>query len=252
VYGPSARDYARRVNTGSARRRLAIDLAICAILLYVGLDITTGSHEQQGAGASTDLDTLLVPLLVLPILLRFRAPFAAAAALAAGCVLSGLPTLDQFRVPVAIPAALLIVYPLGRDTDLRRAVGGLVLVLAGMVFIGLTDPALEEEGGVVSMVVFAVPLYTGIWAGGRLVRSGEQVAGDLAERSRRLELQREQTAELAVEVERTHLATELDIAARDRVREIVELSEAGKRQLAATPGSRSRRSPASSGWGAIR
>jgi hypothetical protein len=41
---------------GSARRRLAIDLAVCAVLLYVGLDITTGPPgvtRSSPSGATT-------------------------------------------------------------------------------------------------------------------------------------------------------------------------------------------------------
>jgi signal transduction histidine kinase len=219
----SNRGYARHVKTDSPRRRLAIDLALCAVLLAFGVRITGLADD------GTPIDWLMFPPIVLPVLLRRRAPFAAAAAFAAGCVVSALPVFNQFRLPVAIPVALLIVYPLGRDSERRRALGGLGLVLAAWVLIGLTDPALDGEGGVVSMVAFAFPLYTGIWAGGRLVRSGDRVAGQLAERSRRLERQREQTAELAVEVERTQLASELDTAARDRVRVMVELAEAGER-----------------------
>jgi signal transduction histidine kinase len=204
-----------------ADRRTAIDVALCLLLLASGV---------QAAGSNyggSPIDWLMVPLVVLPVLLRRRAPFVAAAAFALGCLLSGLPVFNQFRIPFALPAALLIVYPLGRSCERARALGGLALVLTGMVFIGLTDPALEGEGGVASMIAFAFPLYAGIWGGARLVRSGDRLAEELTERSRSLELQREQTAELAVEVERTQLASELDIAARDRVREMIELAETG-------------------------
>jgi signal transduction histidine kinase len=223
------------VKKGSRRRRSAIDLGICALLLYTGVQITTQYKSSQGAGVDTNLDTILIPALILPLLLRHRAPLAAAAAFAAGCVVSGIPTFDQFRLPVALPVALLIVYPVGRDTDRRQALGGLALVLAGMVFIGLTDPVQSDEGGVVAMIAFSFPLCTLLWAGGRLVRSGNLVAAQLDERSRRLERQREQTAELAVEVERTQLASELDLAARDRVREMIELAETGERSLGTDP-----------------
>lgn len=205
-----------------------VDLAICAALMAVGVSVTIRS---DAAGAGTQLDTLFLPAVVLPILLRRRRPFAAAAALAAGCVVSGIPTFDQFRLAVAVPAAMLVLYPLARQTDRRHALGGLALVLAGMVFIGLTDVVLHEEGGVAAMVAFSWPLCIGVWAGGRLVRSGDEVAEDLAERSRMLERQREQTAELAVEIERTQLASDLDAAARDRVREIIEVATAAERSL---------------------
>jgi signal transduction histidine kinase len=105
-----------------------------------------------------------------------------------------------------------------------------------MVFIGFTDVVLRGEGGVVNMVLFSFPLCIGIWAGGRLVRSRDRVAQELAERSRLLERQREQTAQLAVEVERTRLASELDSAARVRVREMIELAELGELAQPHDPG----------------
>jgi len=224
------------VKRGSRRLRWGIDLGICAVLLYTGFDITTNYESSQGAGADTNVDTLLIPTLILPILLRHRAPFAAAVTFAAACVVSGIPTFDQFRVPVAIPAALLIVYSAGRETDLARAIGGLTCVLAGLVVIGLTDPVIDDAGGVIAMITF-LPLYGLLWGAARLVTSGDQVAARLAERSEHLERQREQTAGLAVEVERAQLASELDLAARDRVREMIELAQAGERSLSTHPDS---------------
>jgi signal transduction histidine kinase len=231
---PARRGYAWNVNRGSHRLRWAIDLGICAVLLYTGVDITTNYESSQGAGVDTNVDTLLIPTLILPLLLRHRAPLAAAATFAAACVISGIPTFDQFRLPVAIAAALLIVYSAGREPDRARAIGGLVCVLAGLVVIGLTDPVVDDEGGVIAMVAF-LPLYGLLWGAARLVTSGDRLAAQLAERSEHLERQREQTAELAVEVERAQLAFELDVAARDHLREMIELAAAGERSLATEP-----------------
>ena len=86
---------------------LAMDVAICAGLLAFGVSVTTRSDLANG----TIVDTLLLPAVALPILLRWRWPIAAAGALFVGAVVSGLPTFDQFRLGVAIPAALLILFP---------------------------------------------------------------------------------------------------------------------------------------------
>lgn len=179
--------------------------------------------------AGTTLDTILLPTLILPILLRRRAPFAAAVALAAGCVVSGIPTFDQFRLIAAIPAALLILFSLAVRADRARALAGLGLVFAGLAFVGATDVAEAQDGGVVSFVIFSFPLCLAVWGAGRLVQARVLVAEQLAQRSAQLERQREQTAELAVEVERTRLASDLDAAARVRLREIVELAAQGER-----------------------
>jgi signal transduction histidine kinase len=227
--------YDRPVETGARRRWLAIDIAICAALFAFSLPVTMQADRPDGAGAGTLLDSLLLPAVILPILLRRRDPFAAAALFAVGCVVSGIPTFDPFRLAAAVPAGMLILYSLATRTDRPQAVRGLGLVLAGMVFIGFTDVVLEDEGGPVGFVVFSFPLCMGVWIAGRVVRSGEQVAGQLADKSRLLERQREETAALAVEVERTRLASDLDIATRARVRELIELAASAEQSDGTDP-----------------
>jgi signal transduction histidine kinase len=221
--------YDRPVETGARRRWLAIDIAICVALFAFSLPVTMQADAPDGAGAGTVLDSLLLPAVILPILLRRRNPFAAAVLLAVGCVVSGIPTFDQFRLAAVVPAGMLILYSLATRTDRTEAVRGLVLVLAGMVFIGFTDVVLTDNGGPAGFVVFSFPLCIGVWVAGRVVRSREQVAEELAEKSRLLERRREETAALAVEVERTRLASELDAATRARVRELIELAAGAER-----------------------
>ncbi len=221
--------YDRPVDTGARRRWLLIDVAICAAMFAYMLPPTLGPDEPDGIGAGTVWDSLLLPTVILPVLLRRRAPFAAAALLAAGCVVSGAPTFDQFRLAAAVPAGMLILYSLATRAERAQALAGLALVLAGMLFIGFTDIVLDDNGGPVGMVLFSFPLCTGVWIAGRVVRSREQVAEELAEKSQLLERQREETTALAVEVERTRLASDLDAAARSRVRELIELAATAER-----------------------
>jgi signal transduction histidine kinase len=218
--------YDRPVEGAARRRWIWIDVLICAVLFAVALPVTLGPDAPDGAGAGTVWDSLLLPAVILPVLLRRRAPVAAAALFAASCVVSGFPTFDQFRLAAAVPAGMLISYSLGARIDCSKAAGGLALVLAGMVFIGFTDVVVEDEGGPAAMVLFSFPLCTGVWIAGRVVRSREQVADQLRARSILLERQREETAALALEIERTRLASDLDAAARARVREITELAAA--------------------------
>jgi signal transduction histidine kinase len=216
--------YDRPVETGARRRWLVIDVAICAALFAFSLPVTMQADAPDGAGAGTVLDSLLLPAVFLPVLLRRRNPFAAAALLAVGCVVSGIPTFEQFRLAAALPAGMLILYSVATRTARPQAVGGLALVLAGMVFVGFTDVVLEDNGGPVGFVFFSFPLCIGVWVAGRVVRSRDQVAEQLADQSRLLERQREETAALAVEVERTRLASDLDAATRAHVRELIELA----------------------------
>ena len=102
----------------------------------------------------------------------------------------------------------------------ERALLSLALVLAGMVVLLLTDPLLDAGA------LFILPLTAGVWWIGRLVRRRARVAAELAERSERLARTREESARLAVELDRVAIASELDDAARRPLREIVALAEA--------------------------
>ena len=221
------------MNGGSSRRLVALDVAICAVLLGVSVPYTLSAGR---VGAGTDLDTVLLPLVVLPILLWRRAPVAAAVALAVGCAVSGFPTFSQFRMLAAIPAGMLISYALATREERLRSLAGLALVLAGMTFVGFTEAALDGDGGGgIAMIALAFPLCIAIWVGGRFVRARALLAAELDERSRRLEERREETARMAVEVERTLLESDIDDAARASVQEMIELAESGERALAADP-----------------
>ena len=200
-----------------------IDLAIGLALSVVGL---VGAFAQDDAGAHS----ALIVAVTLPVAWRRRAPLAAAAAFAAGMVVSALPSLDAYRCGAAIPAALLLLYTLGSEADRRASGRGLALVLAAIVFLTFTDPLVSPGA-----VGFLLPLCAGVWAAGLFVASRNRLAAELAERSRHLERRREQTASLAVEVERMRLTAQLDRAARRRVEGMVALADAGEAAVADDP-----------------
>lgn len=208
---------------------MALDVVICMGLVAFGVSVTTRSDLANG----TIVDTLLLPAVALPILLRWRWPFAAALALFAGAVVSGVPTFDQFRLGVAIPAGMLILFPLASRFELPRAAVGLGVVLGAMVLVGVTDRVLDDSGGLAAMVLFSFPLCLVSWGAGRAVWSRDRIADRLAAQTEQLERQRERTAQLAVEVERTRLASDLDVAARGRVQKLIELAQGGEQSLAA-------------------
>jgi len=195
-----------------------VDLALAAALTAVGAAMTIGPDGAEG----TVIDTLAIPTVTLPLIWRRRDPVAASVAVAAGLVLSGLPTFDQTRCGVAIPAALLIVFSVAARQGRAPALASLSAVLGGLVVLLLTDPLLGAGAA------FVPPLAAGVWGAGRLLRARTRLAGELAERTRELERTREATAQLAVEVERARLAAELDVAARERIRSLVELASLGE------------------------
>jgi signal transduction histidine kinase len=89
-----------------------------------------------------------------------------------------------------------------------------------MVYLVLTDPLIDTLA-----LSFVIPLCLATTAIGYAVRERTRLAADLLARTRELEQQRERTAALAIAVERTRLASELDLTARDRLREMVALAE---------------------------
>ncbi|MGI8413557.1 MAG: sensor histidine kinase, partial [Solirubrobacteraceae bacterium] len=206
-----------------------VDVGVCAVLLAAGV-VITNLPENYRAGW---LGSVVMPFAVLPLLARRRAPVLAAGAFAAGAAVSGLPSFDQIRCGFALPVALMIVFSLAGHEGLRRAVWGLALVLAGLVVLALTDSILDKDPLV--FLVLVLGLCSIVWGGGRIARARELAAVELDARTRRLEEQRERTARVAVELERTRLATDLDIAARASVRAIVRAAEEGGRVAGSDP-----------------
>jgi signal transduction histidine kinase len=129
-----------------------------------------------------------------------------------------LISVDHSRCGIAIPVGLVIVFAAAAGRE--RALLSLSLVLAGMVVLLLTDPLLDAGA------LFILPLTAGVWWIGRLVRRRAAVAEELDERSEQLARTRDESARLAVELDRVAIASELDDAARRPLREIVALAEA--------------------------
>jgi signal transduction histidine kinase len=195
-----------------------LDLVLVLLLTALGIAIT----QDPSSGDGTVWDSILVPTVTVWVYWWRRAPLVAALGVAAGMVVSGIPTFDQLRCGYALPAALLVLFSLGQREERNPSLAGLVAIEAGVVFLLFTDSQLDAGGA------FLIPLSTGVWGAGRLYRSRTRVAADLAERTRDLEQTRGETAQLAVEVERAQVAADLDIAARDRVRAVVEMARRGE------------------------
>jgi signal transduction histidine kinase len=190
-----------------------IDWAIAAAVTVFAVVMALMPGDPNG--------NILIAAVTVPLVWRRTAPLTAAGALAAGFVISALPTLSQWRCGIAIPVALVITFSVASRCERRDALSGLALVLAGLVVLLFTDPLLDAGA------LFVLPLCAGVWWSGRLVRSRSRIAAELTERSRQLAQTREESARLAVEVDRARIATDLDAAARRPLHAIVELADAG-------------------------
>ncbi len=207
------------------------DLAFCLALLVLGLPPTLSSDPDIGAG--TWLDTLLLPTVLIAVPLRRRSPLLAAGVFMAACGVSAIPTFDQLRIPVVVGVAMAVGLALGRESDRAAAAAGLALILAGLAIDGATEQVVDTP---LDVLAFGAPLTAVSFGAGRLIRSRNRLAAELEATTLALEHRREATAELAVEVERARLASELDAAARRRVRKIVEIAAGGERDGPPDPG----------------
>jgi len=204
------------------RREAAVDLGLCAAIVAYGLPPTLDSSVNEPR--ATVAGALFLPLLLVPIPLRRLFPLGAALALAAGCVLSGIPTFAQFRLVVVVPVAVIVLFPLAVHASRARALAGLVSVAAGLVFVGATESVVHGTHGAITMAGFSFPFCLTIFGAGRIVASRNQMAQELIERSEQLRRQREATAALAVEIDQERLAADLDLAVRSRLHEMIELA----------------------------
>lgn len=213
-------------------RDLLLDVGICLAIVALGLPPMLDASVNDPR--ATTIGPLLIPALLVAIPLRRVSPLGAACVFATACVLSGIPTFHQFRLVIAVPVAVAIVFPLATRTSRGRALAGLTALLAGLVFVGATESVVHGASGALAMAAFVVPVSLAVWGAGRIVRARERTAAELVRRSEQLEQQREATAALAVEIDRERLASDLDLAVRARLHEMIELASID--ELGATAG----------------
>ena len=193
----------------------ALDVIGAVLLTGVGFASLVSNHVAAAPA-------LTVGLATLPVAWRRRSPLGCAVAFLAGVGLSALATDQGIRCAAVYPAGMLIAYSLGLRGGRGPALVGLVVVLAGQLLESVTDARVD-----ITAFPFVGVLTAGAWAGARFVRSRNRLAQELRVRTRALERQREETAQLAVDVEKLRIASDLDVVARERVARIADLADAG-------------------------
>jgi glucose-6-phosphate-specific signal transduction histidine kinase len=209
-----------------ARLHGASVLDLVGSLLLTGFGFASLVSSHVGPVAA-----LTVALPTMPVAWRRRAPLGCAVAFVAGVAVSALATGDGIRCGALYPAGMLLAYSIGLRCPRRGALAGLGVVLAGLLLESVTDAKLD-----ISAFPFIGVLTVGIWGAARAVRARNRVAASLIDRAEQLELQREENARLAVDVEKLRIASDLELAGRERVAKIVELADAGEREAGAEPG----------------
>jgi len=201
------------------------DIMLVALLTLLAVLGATNKHKVSLAAAVTGA------AFTLPLLWRRRAPLAASLAFPLGVALNAAFAHQGVRCGAALPTAAVLLYSTGVRLDRSPSLAGLTLILGGLVIEDLTDPRLDA-----ATLIALLPLGAAAWLAGRVVRSRTAVAGELEEQTRELALQRERTAELAIEVERSRIAVNLQEVAHARVDEIIDLARTGEAELTHDPG----------------
>ncbi len=200
-----------------------LDLSGAATLTALALAMVISSGHSPALAPA-------VALATMPVSWRRRAPFGCTIAFLAGVALSAVATPNAIRCGAVYPAGFLIAYSVGLRCERAGASRGLGIVLTGLLLESVTDSRVD-----ITVFPFIGILTLGVWGGGRMIRSRSRLADDLVARTRTLERQREETAQMAVDVEKLRIAADLDLVARERVAGIVDLAGAGERAAGSDP-----------------
>lgn len=180
-------------------------LAAAALTVVTQLEVWTIKGSYLQAPRLPIAVTTLVMTLALAS--RRRAPLAMAVGVS--CAVLAQTLLAQTPHPTSGPVLVWMVagYSVAVHAPPRDArIGAAMLIVAVDVW------AVLDSGG--SEWVFLTAILAGFWLVGRVVRTRNQLASDLVERTRELVQEREERERLVVSEERTRIARELhDIVA---------------------------------------
>ena len=228
----------RRLRRADRDRPWLLDTAVVAVLVLL-FCVTEFVHPDDGPPGGDPLPITFADLpvagtlalqagLVLPLLWRRRAPYAAFAVIAAVFVLQS--ALGAFlRADVALLVALYSVTLHGRVRYLPWACAAVV---------GLSIPVAVQVSEVVSVwgaLFFLTSTATAAVAVGLAVRIRRAQLASLRDRAVRLEIERDQRSKLAAASERTRVAREMHDIVGHNLSVIITLADGGAYAAEVTP-----------------
>ncbi len=184
-----------------------VDWLVASVLLLVAeFEIWVEPIFENGLPGPRPALSVLAGVALAPLVWRRRFPLGALAIVVAGLLAIGAVGADEQSGFAFVLALLLAVYAVAAQADVRKAVLGGLLVLAGSV---VYEWLAWAEGD--TLVDVAVPflLLAAAWVAGREVGHQRLRAAELAQRTALLEHGREREAQLAVAEERARIAREL-------------------------------------------
>ena len=174
------------------RHPLLVDVGLVAVLLAV--TITVATHN-----AHTTAEIVLGTLETLPLLWRRRWPLAVVVAVTA--VALAIVALDARLLPFQLAVAL---YTLAASSDTRAArLTGIASIAT--ITVALAANGTAQFGDSAARVVFLVAA----WLLGDSIGSRRAYVGEIEEKARRLEREREAEAQRMVAEEQSRIAREL-------------------------------------------
>jgi signal transduction histidine kinase len=189
----------RRVRRQAWTWRVALaDLGLALVLDLATVHAVWREHRGYGPAV-----WVLDQALVLPVALRRRHPAAVFAVLA---VLASVQWAYRLALP-ADAALLVALYTVAAHETRARAVAAVAVLETGVILASLRFAPTGD--GVVGSLIFLTGLVAAAYLLGTSVRSRRAYLAALEDRARRLEVERDQQAQLIQIAERTRIAREM-------------------------------------------
>ena len=200
-----------------------VDIALASVLTaFVQLDIWTDDGYLTGSKPFLALTSFL---MTAPLVWRRRFPVGVALVIAGAILLQTAVEPGPHPPDSPFLAWIVTMYSVAAHAGLRPA-------LAAGALLALAVDAWAYRTG--DDLVFIPTILAGFWIAGRVVRSRNLLAAELAERTHELEREREERARFAVAEERARIARELhDVVAHTLG---VMVVQAGAERLHEVPG----------------
>jgi signal transduction histidine kinase len=186
-------------------RTYAFDAMVVLGTIAAAVGVAVRGDSALAPGTPLWFAVAAVMLVILPLLLRHRFPFAAPAAL--WVVAAALSFVDGRLIANtggAFLAGFVAAFLLGHLRDPVACRGGLAVVIGGAGVIAYNSPDLGT-----SQMLFVPLMFTVGWLGGYALRERVARAEAAEERATQAEHERETTARIAVAEERARIAREL-------------------------------------------
>ena len=213
--------YVRGVTPFLLRVRPPLGDALLAALL-----VALGQLQVwlQATEAPRSLDAVLLLACTAPVAWRRRAPLAMLA-LAIGAILVLASVESDAETAALVPAALILLYTVGRETDPPRTWAAPALVVGTAAYgpIVLDQPAGD--------FLFVTTLFGGAWAFGYALRLRAQRLDEVSERAELAERQRDERARAAAAEERARIARELHDVVSHSISVVAIQTQAIRRRL---------------------